>query len=77
MYQHILLAVALQQWDEFSPHAVAVREAAVAVPPKRTSRKLRLLCAPMTNTSTPSASAVATISWRGFPTFNNGVIEVL
>ena len=26
--------------------------------------------------STPSASAVATISWRGFPTFNRGVIEV-
>jgi nucleotide-binding universal stress UspA family protein len=31
MYQHILLAVALQQWDEFSPHAVAAREAAVAL----------------------------------------------
>jgi nucleotide-binding universal stress UspA family protein len=31
MYQHILLAVALQQWDEFSPHAVAVGEAAVAL----------------------------------------------
>jgi nucleotide-binding universal stress UspA family protein len=31
MYQHILLAVALQQWDEFSPHAVAAREAAVAM----------------------------------------------
>jgi len=31
MYQHILLAVALQQWDEFSPHAVAVREAGVAL----------------------------------------------
>jgi nucleotide-binding universal stress UspA family protein len=30
MYRHILLAVALQQWDEFSPHAVAAREAAVA-----------------------------------------------
>ena len=31
MYQHILLAVALQRWDEFSPHAVAAREAAVAL----------------------------------------------
>ena len=31
MYQRILLAVALQQWDEFSPHAVAAREAAVAL----------------------------------------------
>jgi nucleotide-binding universal stress UspA family protein len=31
MYQHILLAVALQQWDEFSRHAVAAREAAVAL----------------------------------------------
>jgi nucleotide-binding universal stress UspA family protein len=31
MYQHILLAVALQHWDAFSPHAVAAREAAVAL----------------------------------------------
>jgi len=31
MYQHILLAVALQQWDEFSPHAVAAGEASVAL----------------------------------------------
>jgi nucleotide-binding universal stress UspA family protein len=31
MYQHILLAIALQQWDEFSPHAVAAGEAAVAL----------------------------------------------
>jgi universal stress protein A len=31
VYQHILLAVALQQWDEFSPHAVAARAAAVAL----------------------------------------------
>jgi hypothetical protein len=31
MYQQILLAVALQQWDEFSPHAVAARGAAVAL----------------------------------------------
>jgi nucleotide-binding universal stress UspA family protein len=31
MYHQILLAVALQQWDEFSPHAVAAREAAVAL----------------------------------------------
>jgi nucleotide-binding universal stress UspA family protein len=31
MYQQILLAVALQHWEEFSPHAVAAREAAVAL----------------------------------------------
>ena len=31
MYQHILLAVALQRWDAFSPHAVAARQAAVAL----------------------------------------------
>jgi nucleotide-binding universal stress UspA family protein len=31
MYQHILLAVALQRWAAFSPHAVAAREAAVAL----------------------------------------------
>ncbi len=31
MYQHILLAVALQQWEEFSPHSLAAREAAVAL----------------------------------------------
>lgn len=31
MYQHILLAVALQEWDEFSPHAIAARKAAVTL----------------------------------------------
>jgi len=31
MYQHILLAVALQQSEEFSAHALATREAAVAL----------------------------------------------
>jgi nucleotide-binding universal stress UspA family protein len=31
MYQHVLLAVALQQWEEFSPHALAARETAVAL----------------------------------------------
>ena len=31
MYQHILLAVALPPWEAFSPHAVAAREAAVAL----------------------------------------------
>jgi nucleotide-binding universal stress UspA family protein len=31
VYRQILLAVALQQWDEFSPHAVAAREAAAAL----------------------------------------------
>jgi len=31
MYQHILLAVALQQWEVFGPHALASREVAVAL----------------------------------------------
>jgi nucleotide-binding universal stress UspA family protein len=31
MYQHILLAVALQPWEAFSPHALAARDAAVAL----------------------------------------------
>jgi nucleotide-binding universal stress UspA family protein len=31
MYQHILVAVALQHWEEFSPHALAARDAAVAL----------------------------------------------
>jgi nucleotide-binding universal stress UspA family protein len=31
MYQHILLAVAMQHWEEFSPHAMAARNAAVAL----------------------------------------------
>jgi len=31
MCHQSLLAVALQQWDELSPHAVATREAAVAL----------------------------------------------
>ena len=31
MYQQILLAVALQQWEEFTSHALAAREVAVAL----------------------------------------------
>jgi nucleotide-binding universal stress UspA family protein len=31
MYQQILLPVALQEWEEFTPHAVAAREVAVAL----------------------------------------------
>jgi nucleotide-binding universal stress UspA family protein len=31
MYQHILLAVALQRWEELSPHALAARDVAVAL----------------------------------------------
>jgi nucleotide-binding universal stress UspA family protein len=31
MYHQVLLAVALQQWEEFTPHALAAREAAVAL----------------------------------------------
>jgi nucleotide-binding universal stress UspA family protein len=42
MYYHILLAVALQQWEEFSPHAVAAREAAIALA-KRSGAQLSVL----------------------------------
>jgi nucleotide-binding universal stress UspA family protein len=31
MYQHILVAVALQRWDKPSPHALAARDAAIAL----------------------------------------------
>jgi nucleotide-binding universal stress UspA family protein len=31
MHQHILLAVALQQWEEPSPHALAAREVAITL----------------------------------------------
>ena len=31
MYQQILLAVALQQWEELTPHALAARDAAAAL----------------------------------------------
>jgi len=31
MYQQILLAVALQQWEEFTPHALAARNVAAAL----------------------------------------------
>ena len=31
MYQQILLAVALQHWEEFTSHALAAREVAVAL----------------------------------------------
>ncbi|MGH8068722.1 MAG: hypothetical protein ACRERE_26510 [Candidatus Entotheonellia bacterium] len=31
MYQHILLAVALQPWEAFSAHALAAREVAVTL----------------------------------------------
>ena len=31
MYQHILLAIPLQRWEEYSPHALAARDAAVAM----------------------------------------------
>jgi nucleotide-binding universal stress UspA family protein len=42
MYQHILLAVALQRWEEFSPHALAARDAAVALA-KGSGAKLSVL----------------------------------
>lgn len=42
MYQHILLAVALQGWEEFSPHALAARDVAVSLA-KGTGAKLSVL----------------------------------
>ena len=42
MYQHILLAVALQRWEEFSSHALAARNAAVALA-RGASAKLSVL----------------------------------
>ena len=42
MYQHILLAAALQGWEEFSPHAVAARDVAVALA-KGSGAKLSVL----------------------------------
>jgi nucleotide-binding universal stress UspA family protein len=42
MYQHILLAVALQKWEKFGPHALAAREAAVALA-KGSGAKLSVL----------------------------------
>ena len=42
MYQCILLAVALQRWEAFSPHALAAREAAVALA-KGTGARLSVL----------------------------------
>jgi nucleotide-binding universal stress UspA family protein len=42
MYEQILLAVALQQWEEFTPHAIAAREVA-AVLAKGSGAKLAVL----------------------------------
>jgi nucleotide-binding universal stress UspA family protein len=42
MYQHILLAVALQQWEEPSPHALAATDAAMALA-KGSGAKLSVL----------------------------------
>jgi nucleotide-binding universal stress UspA family protein len=42
MYQQILLPVALQQWDEFTPHALAAREVAAAIA-KGSGAKLSVL----------------------------------
>jgi nucleotide-binding universal stress UspA family protein len=42
MYHQILLAVALQQWEEFTPHALAAREAAAALA-KGSGAKLSVL----------------------------------
>jgi universal stress protein A len=42
MYQQILLPVALQQWEEFTPHALAAREVAVAIA-KGSGAKLAVL----------------------------------
>ena len=42
MYQHILLAVALQRWDTSSPYALVAREVAVALA-KGSGAKLSVL----------------------------------
>src|SRR5919106_677872 len=42
MYRHILLAVALQQWEEPSPHALVARDAAMALA-KGSGAKLSVL----------------------------------
>jgi nucleotide-binding universal stress UspA family protein len=42
MYQHILLAIPLQRWEEYSPHALAARDAAVAIA-KGTGAQLSVL----------------------------------
>jgi nucleotide-binding universal stress UspA family protein len=42
MYQHILLAVPLQRWEEYSPHALAARDASVAIA-KGSGAKLSVL----------------------------------
>jgi universal stress protein A len=42
MYEQILLAVALQQWEEFTPHALAAREVAAALA-KGSGAKLAVL----------------------------------
>jgi nucleotide-binding universal stress UspA family protein len=42
MYQHILLAVALQRWDTLSPYALVAREVAVALA-KGSGAKLSVL----------------------------------
>ena len=42
MYQQILLAVALQQWEEFTPHALAARDVAAALA-KGSGAKLSVL----------------------------------
>jgi nucleotide-binding universal stress UspA family protein len=42
MYHEILVAVAIQQWEEFTPHALAAREVAVALA-KGSGAKLSVL----------------------------------
>jgi nucleotide-binding universal stress UspA family protein len=42
MYQHVLLAVPLQRWEEYSPHALAARDVAVAIA-KGSGAKLSVL----------------------------------
>ena len=58
MYQHVLLAVALQQWDEFSPHAVAAREAAVALA-KGSGAQLSVLSVYDYDNDTPEALSLS------------------
>jgi hypothetical protein len=39
LYQHVLLAVSLQYWQEFSPHTLAARDAAVALAKSAEARR--------------------------------------
>ena len=64
MYQHILLAVPLQRWQEYSPHALAARDAAVAIA-KGSGAQLSVLSVyDYDNVSDPGLSAEMAARYR-------------